>query len=207
MATQNIANPAIFYSGEIVDARTAFDRRQTRYFTGNPCSKGHVAQRMVSNGACIECLKRATAYRRTKEWRAAHPDSRTEEARKWRRKHPALAAEIKARYREKHLERIREEDKLRARRIRAIAPERQKQVVSRSRQKRIAAQEVEAGRPRPDRCELCGGNDDRIVFDHDHSTGRFRGWICDRCNKTLGHVKDNPNYLRMLAQYLEKSHG
>ena len=31
----------------------------TRYFTGEPCPKGHVAERMVSNYACVVCSKDA----------------------------------------------------------------------------------------------------------------------------------------------------
>ena len=28
-----------------------------RYFTGNPCKNGHIAERLISNRACIECLR------------------------------------------------------------------------------------------------------------------------------------------------------
>ena len=28
----------------------------TRYFSGNYCRHGHRAERMVSNGVCVECL-------------------------------------------------------------------------------------------------------------------------------------------------------
>jgi hypothetical protein len=41
-------------------------------------------------------------------------------------------------------------------------------------------------------------------FDHCHTTGRFRGWLCRNCNVTLGLVGDDPNKLRALADYLEK---
>jgi hypothetical protein len=47
-----------------------------------------------------------------------------------------------------------------------------------------------AGRPRPTECELCGERPRRIVFDHCHATGAFRGWLCDRCNLTLGQAKE-----------------
>ncbi len=63
-----------------------------------------------------------------------------------------------------------------------------------------------ATRPRPMFCECCGnhGAEKRgIVFDHDHSTGLFRGWLCNRCNRVLGMCGDNPVLLRLLANYLE----
>lgn len=66
----------------------------------------------------------------------------------------------------------------------------------------ISNKELVAGRKKPEQCEICGsiGN---ICFDHDHSTGLFRGWICRRCNLTLGLVKDNQELLFNLAKYLE----
>ncbi|MBT6327143.1 MAG: hypothetical protein HOJ28_01085 [Candidatus Thioglobus sp.] len=40
---------------------------QKRYFTGEPCSKGHVAERFISNGHCVECKKeQGEVYRRRK---------------------------------------------------------------------------------------------------------------------------------------------
>ena len=65
--------------------------------------------------------------------------------------------------------------------------------------------EVIAGRPKPDHCEICGGNKGGIDFDHCHQRGIFRGWICGECNSALGHVEDDPNRLRMLIAYLERT--
>lgn len=59
-----------------------------------------------------------------------------------------------------------------------------------------------AGRPKPTQCELCGDGG-KIVYDHDHYSDKFRGWLCDRCNRTLGQVKDNINLLRKMISYLE----
>lgn len=64
-----------------------------------------------------------------------------------------------------------------------------------------------APRPKPEQCEVCGafGNDTKkgIVYDHNHNTGKFRGWICLRCNVALGMVKDNIEILQNLIKYLE----
>lgn len=64
-----------------------------------------------------------------------------------------------------------------------------------------------AGRPMPDICEVCGrppGKKGVLSFDHCHASGRFRGWLCTKCNNTLGMVDDNPELLRKLAEYLER---
>jgi len=45
------------------------------------------------------------------------------------------------------------------------------------------------------------------VFDHCHDKGHFRGWICDRCNKTLGLVYDDIDLLKKLISYLEATDG
>jgi len=61
-----------------------------------------------------------------------------------------------------------------------------------------------APRPKPIQCEICGGLG-RICYDHDHKTGKFRGWICLRCNVAIGMVKENTETLMALADYIKKS--
>lgn len=41
--------------------------------------------------------------------------------------------------------------------------------------------------------------------DHNHKTGAVRGILCLHCNITLGHARDNPELLRKLADYLERT--
>lgn len=46
-------------------AKTVLDRRSAlaggwpRYFTGEACKNGHIADRQTMSGACVECLKEA----------------------------------------------------------------------------------------------------------------------------------------------------
>ena len=63
---------------------------------------------------------------------------------------------------------------------------------------------------KPDKCEVCkaNGSDFKkgLCFDHNHKTGKFRGWLCSNCNTALGLVKENPKILLALIKYLnEKS--
>jgi hypothetical protein len=85
---------------------------------------------------------------------------------------------------------------------RALDPERtrQQQILYNERQ----AQERYnlTARAKPNICDICGGNRGRIVFDHCHQRGHFRGWLCDRCNTTLGHVEDDVSLLMKMAAYL-----
>lgn len=64
--------------------------------------------------------------------------------------------------------------------------------------------ESKAGRPKPEICEACNQPHNKIVFDHCHTNGHFRGWICDDCNVALGRVKDNIDTLLKLAKYLQE---
>jgi len=69
-------------------------------------------------------------------------------------------------------------------------------------ERKIKKQENLAGRKRPEQCEICGSIG-RICYDHCHTTGKFRGWICIRCNSVLGFVKDNSETLLALVKYLK----
>lgn len=71
---------------------------------------------------------------------------------------------------------------------------------------RIKTLEQIAGRPKPEICEICGG-EGRICFDHNHATGKFRGWICHTCNGTLGFVRDRVEVLQKMIDYLNKPDG
>ncbi len=61
------------------------------------------------------------------------------------------------------------------------------------------------GRSKPDKCDVCGRGSWLIVFDHSHTTGKFRGWLCYSCNIVLGHVADDPSILWKLGLYLKQN--
>jgi hypothetical protein len=53
------------------------------------------------------------------------------------------------------------------------------------------------------KCAICSIELDKPVLDHDHTTGYVRAVLCEHCNKGLGHMRDNPELLRLAAAYLE----
>ena len=57
-------------------------------------------------------------------------------------------------------------------------------------------------------CAVCktltpGRKNGQWSTDHCHVGGKVRGILCNGCNLALGHVKDDPKRLRLLAEYLE----
>lgn len=59
-------------------------------------------------------------------------------------------------------------------------------------------------RPAPETCELCGRLPGvrGLHSDHDHETGRFRGWLCLGCNTAIGKLGDNEAGLRRALEYI-----
>jgi len=201
---------------KLITARQAFDKGLTRYFTGKPCKNGHVVERMISNGSCVDCLNEKSVERRkrnkqdiyeaTKVWRLKNPGARTEEARKYREKHPDKVKANADAYRARNPDKVRQSARESKRRMRAINPEQEKRRQSEYYARQELKKTQEAGRPRADKCELCL-EDGLTVFDHCHDKGHFRGWICDRCNRVLGCVKDDLNLLQKMKDYLENDRG
>lgn len=56
-------------------------------------------------------------------------------------------------------------------------------------------------------CDACGATpaDRRVSVDHDHLTGLFRGFLCNRCNLALGHIEGlGVETLEKLLDYLHR---
>lgn len=125
------------------------------------------------------------------------------------KRHPAKRKETAKKYR------INNRDKLRAYGVEYYKQNKAKivaRITVRRREQRIS----QAGIARPNKCEICGsieinmnkrGCKTKIVYDHCHSTGLFRGWICSRCNSVLGYVEDDINLLNKLIKYLKTFKG
>lgn len=63
------------------------------------------------------------------------------------------------------------------------------------------------------KCYLCHGEGflmnkerhcEKLVVDHDHTTGKVRKLLCHNCNRALGLFKDNPELMRKAASYVEE---
>lgn len=60
------------------------------------------------------------------------------------------------------------------------------------------------------RCAICGEkqplhiNNGELNIDHDHSTGKVRGLLCNHCNTGIGMMKDDVKRMKAAIKYLGK---
>ena len=74
-------------------------------------------------------------------------------------------------------------------------------------QKSISGVKYYSKKPKELNCPTCGDyvtGSYNIVLDHDHKTGKIRGYICDNCNTGMGRAKDNIKILENWVEWLKK---
>lgn len=68
---------------------------------------------------------------------------------------------------------------------------------------------IEATRSCPESCECCGRpawlESKGLCFDHDHTTGAFRGWLCVQCNVGIGALGDDIAGAEKAVAYLKRA--
>ena len=62
-------------------------------------------------------------------------------------------------------------------------------------------------------CAICGIDEEGLLargykikwcLDHDHKTGKYRGYLCDNCNTGISKLQDSVEVLKGAIEYLEK---
>lgn len=162
---------------------------------------------------------------KSKAWAAAHPES----PQRWRERNREKLKADKAQWYQEH----KEEQKTRNRAWVAANPEARKEHVRRYYDTHSIAHRLSCARAKArvrghvfaveamevrqaqimqgDLCAICGRPETRkqrgviqaLSIDHCHSTGRFRGLLCEACNKVLGFMEDNPERLQRAIDYLQ----
>jgi hypothetical protein len=61
-------------------------------------------------------------------------------------------------------------------------------------------------REEPKWCECCGRPPETaLCFDHDHTTLKFRGWLCRPCNSAIGQLGDSTEGVEKALAYLKRA--
>ena len=150
-----------------------------RYFTGKICSNGHISERYIA-GSCVECTSNQSV-----KWRMNNPEKTKYHKDKWREFNPEKDKESRQKSCKNNIGKFRKYKGL-----------------------------PEPTRDMPEACEICGlietrkhymGTVSSLCLDHCHESGKFRGWVCSRCNLTLGRVNDSAELLELMAQYIRKN--
>jgi hypothetical protein len=149
------------------------------YFTGKPCRRGHLAERITANKTCVECRKL------------------------WARKYQRSAGEHISRLRKN---RPREwKDRVNAER-RADPNKKAKQLKHKYGLTLERYEAMLAAQNNLCACCLHQFNGTPHV-DHCHVTGVVRGLLCAGCNKGIGHFDEQIGRLFMAMKYLGRWQG
>lgn len=62
----------------------------------------------------------------------------------------------------------------------------------------------------PFECPICSKRTiasitSKVVLEHDHRSGKVRGWVCDSCNTGIGRFKDDKKLLTRAIKFIELS--
>jgi 5-methylcytosine-specific restriction endonuclease McrA len=109
-----MADETIPQSRPVVTRAEAKAAGLKRYFTGKACKRGHVAERLLSTGVCLECSRQwdrawfaanpDKAHAKAKKRYAADPEAMKDKSKAWARLHP----EANRKYISTHKERLNE---------------------------------------------------------------------------------------------------
>ena len=164
---------------------------------------------------------RAAAAERSRLWRLKHPEQAKAGCANWRKNNPELAKLANSAWRLANPELAKEYKRKNKKRANELRRKRQqanpwatKMSYVRRLLRRAGCSELEVQRGVRawgcfnGLCHACGkACDTQFDTDHDHVALTFRGILGSSCNKALGMIKDNPERLRLLADYLEAQNG
>ena len=53
------------------------------------------------------------------------------------------------------------------------------------------------------KCAICKDTYEILCIDHDHTTNKIRGLLCDKCNRGIGYLKESKEIFINAIKYLE----
>lgn len=134
-------------------------------------------------------------------------EKRKEDSRQYRKANPEKVRERERKYQQENSGKIFEQNQKRRR----ANPERTSLINSRATAKKegyaaCSATEQELRAARTGKCHICKVPEieckKKLCLDHCHITGRFRGFLCRKCNAAIGLLGDSKEILKAAIDYL-----
>jgi hypothetical protein len=156
---------------------------------------------------CKDCRK--------KYWQE-NPEKRRELEKNWRNKNKHKTRATWRRYFERNKDTVRKHNREYRRTLRKTAREKEYAIIRRSKLIRVygitSAGYDEMLRTQGGVCAICGvfrlaKNRKYLHIDHDHTTGKVRGLLCNGCNSSLGLLKEDPMRMLHMIEYVAKHSG
>jgi hypothetical protein len=96
---------------KIIQRKVAKEKGVKKFFTGNPCNRGHLVERRTVNGACLLCEQEDRDKNQkeiSKRFRENHKEEFNEYQRRWYHNNKESAQQTRKNYRENNPEKIKE---------------------------------------------------------------------------------------------------
>jgi 5-methylcytosine-specific restriction endonuclease McrA len=91
------------FTFQIISRKQAKAQGLVRYFTGKPCPQGHICERFVSYGQCLDCTVKSRD-----SWYHSNKDRARAKNAKWHEENRPRKRAINAKYRANNPEKVRE---------------------------------------------------------------------------------------------------
>lgn len=207
---------SVHYIGEGLDAlpktaAEAIKAGSSYFFTGKPCSRGHVFMRYTKGGRCAYCQREKNAAKAGKTFVPS-----LGYAARYMRRMDALKSQAKTYVpvtpcKHGHLLRFTGSnncvscDEISRKRHRKSAQyARLKKLYELTREDYHALVDSQGSK-----CAICARtlkNHFNLHVDHCHTTGKVRGLLCNKCNQGIGLFGEDAAKMRLAIEYLVK-HG
>lgn len=162
-------------------------------------------ERLRAHSRKYSLKNRGKLAKRSREYKLRNPDKWRDEPGRDRALLNQKAAEYRERRRDLINARAREryaQNPAAHRKYQADFKERHYERLTAERRHKMGIAEA-TGERKYGPCEICSTPTAALHCDHDHDTGRVRGWLCSRCNRTLGLFGDSAIWFKAAIHYLE----
>lgn len=190
----------------------------SRFFTGRPCSRGHIAERYSKGGNCVSCLGVTDTMESKQRGAAIRAGKQAEEA--WERKENTRLRSVANERKEPtyvpskccvngHFLRYSSSNNC----VHCDKDTMQKHKVTKQYSRifktygLLKDAYLKMVSDQNSCCYLCGKKQENhfsLHVDHCHSTGKVRALLCGNCNQALGLFKENLELIRKAAEYLKR---